>query len=301
MKNKIIQDDLNQIKRLIKQIFGNYTIIQIDRLGGLTNHSYKVELSNKGIYVFRLPGEGTSDMINREHEKISTELACSLGIDADLIYFDNDGYKIVEYIEDAETLTAQRLREKDIVKMVANVFKTLHTCEVNTNVPFEIFEMASLYEEVINKYNVEMYDDYVDVKNKIMNIKNLVDKESVINKVPCHNDSLCENWVYGNNKLYLIDWEYAGMNDGMWDLADISIEANYDDNDDELLLTEYLGDAPTEKERRRFIANKLYLDYLWTLWGKTRVPFDGAEMEEYALNRYIRLKNNLTKYKKELF
>ena len=41
------------------------------------------------------------------------------------------------------------------------------------------------------------------------------------------------------------------------------------------------------------MANKLYLDYLWTLWGKTRVPFSGDEMEQYALDRYMRLKINL--------
>ncbi len=86
------------------------------------------------------------------------------------------------------------------------------------------------------------------------------------------------------------------MNDGMWDLADVSIEANYNDEQDEILLKEYLGKEPSLTERQRFIANKLYLDYLWTLWGKTRVPYDGDEMEEYALNRYIRLKSNLKKF-----
>ena len=117
-----------------------------------------------------------------------------------------------------------------------------------------------------------------------------------VKKVPCHNDPLCENWIYGDNQLYLIDWEYAGMNDGMWDLADVSIEADYNDEHDEILLKEYLGKEPSLIERQRFIANKLYLDYLWTLWGKTRVPYDGDEMEEYALNRYIRLKSNLKKF-----
>ena len=85
----------------------------------------------------------------------------------------------------------------------------------------------------------------------------------------------------------------------MWDLADVSIEADYDEKLDEMLLREYFGRAATENEFKRFIANKIYLDYLWTLWGKTRVPFDGKMMEDYALNRYVRLKQNISRYLEE--
>ena len=181
---------------------------------------------------------------------------------------------------------------------VANIFHTLHTSNVDTGVKFEVFEMAKSYEDIISKYNVAMYEDYHDVKAKVMKIKAMVDAASTIQKVPCHNDSLCENWIYGKDRLYLIDWEYAGMNDGLWDLADVSIEADYSEANDDLLLASYFGRTPTSVEKHRFIANKLYLDYLWTLWGKTRVPFDGQPMEEYALQRYIRLKKNIEIFEK---
>ena len=93
--------------------------------------------------------------------------------------------------------------------------------------------------------------------------------------------------------MYLIDWEYAGMNDGMWDLADVSIEAAYEEEHDNILLEAYLKRKPEITDKKRFSANKIYLDFLWTLWGKPRVPFDGESMEEYALERYVRLKENL--------
>lgn len=295
MSNIIVQDELN-IKELVSRVFGNVDINGIKRLGGLTNHSYKVDLSNNKSYVVRLPGEGTSELINRNDEKISTELACSLGIDAELLYFDQTGTKISEYIQNAVTLNAEMLREEKTVVKVAGIFNKLHTSGIDTKVPFEVFDMAKSYEDIIYKYNVAMYDDYDDIKNKVMAIKKYIDKEGKANKVPCHNDSLCENWVYSGDRLYLIDWEYAGMNDGMWDLADISIEADYTEMQDELLLSSYYNRKPTVHEKNRFIANKLYLDYLWTLWGKTRVPYDGDLMEEYALNRYLRLKENIKKF-----
>lgn len=296
MKNKIIKEDIILINELINKVIGNYEIKNIERLGGLTNHSYQVELENSQKYVVRLPGEGTSEMINRNDEKVSTELAYSLGIDARLLYFGEDGSKVSEFINNAITCNADMLREEKTIKDVAKIFHTLHTCGQDTHVPFEVFDMAKGYEEIIYGHHVNMYDDYQEVKNAIMKIKEKLDIDTTIQKVPCHNDSLCENWIYGDNQLYLIDWEYAGMNDGMWDLADVSIEANYNDEQDEILLKEYLGKEPSLTERQRFISNKLYLDYLWTLWGKTRVPYDGDEMEEYALNRYIRLKSNLKKF-----
>ena len=95
----------------------------------------------------------------------------------------------------------------------------------------------------------------------------------------------------------MIDWEYAGMNDRMWDLADISIEAVFDRNYDALLLRSYFGEEPTEKIWKHFYANKIYVDFLWTLWAKTRVPFDGQPMEDWAVERYARLKKNIAHFK----
>ena len=113
-------------------------------------------------------------------------------------------------------------------------------------------------------------------------------------KVPCHNDPLCENWVVSDtDRLYLIDWEYAGMNDGMWDVAAVSIEAGYGHTDDERFLAAYLDHTPSDAERKHLLASKIYVDYLWTLWAKTRVPYDGQSMEEWAAMRYARLKTNI--------
>jgi len=46
---------------------------------------------------------------------------------------------------------------------------------------------------------------------------------------PCHNDPLCENWLDDKKNFYLIDWEYSGMNDPMFDLGALAIEADLTD------------------------------------------------------------------------
>ena len=135
-------------------------------------------------------------------------------------------------------------------------------------------------------------------KKTVFDIKNEVDGKIHSTKVPCHNDSLVGNWVLdGNGKLYLIDWEYSGMNEAMWDLSCLSIEADYSNKDDDELMRAYFERDFTLDEKKYFIATKLYVDYLWTLWGLTRIPYDGQFMQEYADNRYGRLKKNIKAYK----
>ena len=88
------------------------------------------------------------------------------------------------------------------------------------------------------------------------------------------------------------------MNEAMWDLSCLSIEANYSKQNDEELLKAYYGRAATIEENKRFIAAKIYVDYLWTLWGLTRIPFDKEFMQNYADMRYSRLKKNINTYKR---
>ena len=234
-------------------------------------------------------------MINRYNEKISTELACQLGIDAPLIMFDGKtGIKIAEYIEESETMSPELLQEPDNIKEVAVLLRKLHFSGKDTKVPFDVFGMSEEYEQLIKSYKVSLFDDYEEVRKKVFTIRQRMKGESSL--VPCHNDPLCENWIKTGERMYLIDWEYAGMNEGMWDVADVAIEAHLSEKTSDLLLDMYLGYKASKDEKMNFIANEIYLDFLWSLWGKTRVPFDGEMMEEYAMERYVRLQKSLKKY-----
>lgn len=293
----IEETDIPKLRELLKEVFEDDEWKSIERLGGMTNHSYKIIRNDEEEYLVRIPGDGTEEMINREDERKSTELGCNLGIDSPLIYFNGDGRKIMKFIHNPQPMSEEVMRRSENLIQAANIFHKLHTCGVDTGVRFEVFEMAELYEKIIHDGGVAIYEDYDDVKATVMKIKTEIDKDGEPPKVPCHNDSLMGNWVLdGDGKLYLIDWEYSGMNEAMWDLSCLSIEAEYSPDNDEELLTAYYGRNVTVNEKKRFIAAKLYVDYLWTLWGLTRVPFDGDFMQEYADNRYERLKNNIEAY-----
>ena len=296
MSKEILKEDLPKVEKLCEEILKSVPQ-KIERMGGLTNHTYHIQTQN-GEYVVRIPGEGTEELIVREDEKVSTELACRLGIDAKCLFFGKDGEKVTEYISGAVTMSAELMKKERHIEQVAEIFIKLHNCDEDTRVPFEVFDMAAGYEKIIRENDVILYNDYKAVKAEVMEVKQIIDNKCEIRKVPCHNDPLCENWVENaEGKMYLIDWEYAGMNDGFWDLADVSIEAGYTKQEDEILLRCYLGKNPIEIEWKHFLANKIYVDYLWTLWAKTRVPFDGQPMEDWALERYTRLKSNIKEFR----
>ena len=295
---EIEAEDLPKLKDLMASVFGDGEWQSIARLGGMTNHSYKITRTDGMEYLVRIPGEGTEEMINRLDERKSTELACELKIDSELLYFGDDGRKVMKFIHDPQPMNEEVMRRKENLLQAAEIFHRLHTCGVDTGVRFEVFEMAALYERIIREGGVAFYADYEAVKQTVMDIKAAVDRGGEAPRVPCHNDSLMGNWVLdGDGKLYLIDWEYSGMNEAMWDLSCLSIEADYTPENDDQLLAAYYSRPATVEEKKRFIAAKLYVDYLWTLWGLTRVPFDGDFMQEYADNRYARLKRNIEAYK----
>lgn len=296
---EIVKEDIPEIKALLLKVFGSVDYKDIQRLGGMTNRSYKITKLDDSEYLARIPGEGTEALINRLDERKSTELACKLGIDSDLLYFGDDGKKVMKFIETSQPISSDLLKIRENIKQAADIFRKLHTCGEDTGVRFEVFEMAAMYEHLIDIGGVKLYGDYLDIKRTVMTIKAEVDANGIANRVPCHNDSLVDNWVLSSKgKLYLIDWEYSGMNEPMWDLSCLSIEAEYSKVEDNILLEYYFQHEPTIDEKKRFLAAKLYVDYLWTLWGLTRVPYDGDFMQEYADGRYLRLKRNIEAYNK---
>lgn len=294
---QIEEKDIPELKQILKIVFEDDTYSEIKRLGGMTNHSYKITRNNGKEYLVRIPGEGTEKMINRQDERKSTELACNLGIDTKLLYFDDVGHKVMDYICDPKEINEKTLSTKENIDQIATIFRTLHNCGVDTKVKFEVFEMSDLYERIIKNENVKIYQDYDNIKTEIIKIKKYFDLKIKPVKVPCHNDSLIGNWVMDKNgKLYLVDWEYSGMNEFMWDLSCMSIEMDYSEEQDDYFLHSYFGRPVMVDEKKWFVASKLYVDLLWTLWGLTRVPYDGHFMQEYADNRYNRLKKNLEYY-----
>ena len=116
---EIVKEDLPKIAALVKKVLGEDSYASVERLGGLTNHSYHVVLNDGREYVVRIPGEGTEELIVRGDEKKSTELACRVGVDAQMLYFGDDGSKVTEYVPDAVTMSAESPKDPLRIKKLA--------------------------------------------------------------------------------------------------------------------------------------------------------------------------------------
>jgi thiamine kinase-like enzyme len=93
--------------------------------------------------------------------------------------------------------------------------------------------------------------------------------------------------------MWIVDWEYSGMNDPMWDLGDLSVEAAFDRAQEREMIEAYFGGAPSPAEMGRIVIYKAMCDLLWTLWGliqhANKNPAD--DFWTYALNRFRRCKD----------
>ena len=81
MARPILKEDVQKIQKLVAAVLGLDGPLDIERMGGLTIHTYKVRVETGKLYAIRIPGDGTEELIVRKDEKISTQLACDLGID----------------------------------------------------------------------------------------------------------------------------------------------------------------------------------------------------------------------------
>lgn len=297
LKRREVEFKISSLKQYIIDALdiNESSITEIVPCGGMTNKNYKVTIDGK-LYILRVPGAGTEEMIDRNIEKKNAELGYKIGVDAKIIYFDAEtGIKISEYIKDAETLTPMAAKKENNMKAVTDILRTLHNSDIKFNNRFDILGKIESYERLIKKYDGENFADYEAVREKVMKVYKALEDMKLEDR-PCHNDTVPENFVKSSeDKLYLIDWEYSGMNDPMWDLAAHSIECKFSEDDEELLLKLYLDKNPDEDIKKRILIHKIMQDFLWAIWTVLKEA-KGDDFGTYGLDRYNRAKENIEKF-----
>jgi thiamine kinase-like enzyme len=156
---------------------------------------------------------------------------------------------------------------------------------------FELFRMIDDYLAVLRKLECPLPDGYHDVVNDAGVIREIVN-ERPLALAPCHCDPLAENFLDNGERMWIVDWEYSGMNDPYWDLGDVSVEAAFGPEQDRTMMNAYCGgDAPPHLFGR-MVMYKAMCDLLWTLWGliqhANKNPAD--DFWAYSINRFERCK-----------
>ena len=261
------------------------------RLAGLTNVNHLVSVGDDR-FVLRVPGDGTGEYINRRDEEVAARSAAVAGVNAEVIFFDpSDGLMLTRFVDGAATMSAERFRDLDAVARAGRAFRRLHTTADRFATDFKLFPMIDDYKSLLAAKGAALPDGYDDVQRQAGAVRAALEAAPVP-LAPCHCDPLCENFLDTGEQMFIIDYEYAGNNDPMWDLGDLSVEGAFAAEQDEALLRAYFGDEPPPDQRGRMTAYKALCDLLWTLWGVIQ-HVNGNPVEDfwaYAEGRFERCK-----------
>lgn len=264
----------------------------IARLGGLTNAVFKIGC-NGDNYVLRVPGEGTEDYIDRGFEAVAAREAARVGVAPEVIVAEPETGLMVSVYRKAVTMTPQRFKTvPGAPSRAAAVLRRLHTSDAKFQFQFDL---SSMIEENLRQLRsfrqARVPEGFQRVLRDAESLQRLLAGRPVP-KVACQCDPLPDNFLDTGRRMWLVDWEFSGMNDPLWDLADLSVEAGFDARQDDELIAAYFGGEPTPFERGRIAAYKALSDLLWTVWGLVQLananPAD--DFWQYANRRFDRCK-----------
>jgi thiamine kinase-like enzyme len=244
--------------------------LTVRRLGGLTNLVFQIS-DGTTDWCLRIPGKGTEDYIDRKVEAVNARAAAAAGVSPAVLYCDPEsGVMVTEFIPDVVTMTPASFRERaGSPARAGRAFHKLHNGGQRFDFRFELFAMIDDYLKHLDKLGAELPEGYHDVVAEAQSPRAALEANPKA-LAPCHCDPLCENFLDDGASMWIVDWEYSGMNDPLWDLGDLSVEAGFDKAQDEEMMTAYFaagGTEPSAADWGRMTIYKAMCDLLWTLWG----------------------------------
>jgi thiamine kinase-like enzyme len=267
--------------------------------GGITNLNYKIDTDGKS-YVLRIVGADTDKLgIRRDVEHQANLEAGKLGVAPEVVYFiEPEGYLLTRFIN-GKHVPPEEIRKPENIVRVVHKLRLFHTRGPELKGEFNVFRRVEWLTNVSKSKNCRFPFDFDWIMQKIHEVEQALLKDPYT-PTPCHDDLLNLNWldeeVPGEiGELRLLDWEYAGMGDIFYDLANFSIHHRLSDDQVRLLLQEYFGEVTYKSFAR--------LKLLWpmseiheAMWGTTQTGI--SELDEdfqgYADLWFGRMRQHVT-------
>ena len=210
--------------------------------------------------------------------------------DLPVLFFDpTDGLMVTHFVDGAVTMNAERFRDLGAVARAGEAFRALHTTAQPFSNDFTLFPMIDEYKTLLASKGARLPDGYRELEGQADATRQALER-AARPLVPSHCDPLCENFLDTGERMFVIDYEYSGNNDPMWDLGDLSVEGGFDTLQDETLLRSYFGGDAPDHEVGRMVAYKALCDLLWTLWGVIQHVNENPadDFWAYAVGRFER-------------
>lgn len=272
--------------------------LQVEDLpGGLTNRILAVTTDDGRQYVARLSGPDASLLaVDRDAEHHDSVAAASAGVAPSVVDRVVDGplgsgVLVVDRVP-ARTWTDADLHDEANLARLAATCRSLHAGPRFAR-DFDMFALQRRYLAIVRERGYRLpagYQDFLPVADRIRAALAVRPATSV----PCHNDLLPANVLDDGERLWLVDFEYAGNGDPCFELGNAWSEASLPPELLQPLVTAYLG-RPSRSLAARARLLGVMSKYGWTLWGSisaaiSEVEFDfwswGAEKYERAIAEF---------------
>jgi thiamine kinase-like enzyme len=250
------------IGALAAQVWRGKTIDIRPLTGGITNRNYVATVDGRE-FVLRVPGERTELLgIDRAHEAEAAMRAAQLGI----------GPPVAGALPDVGTLITElvpghHLDPAPFIEHLDDVVPLLQRFHHSGPLAgaFPIHRVVEWHARDAAAHGASLpavFDELHQVSRRI----EAAFGAAPLPSVPCHNDLLPANVLFGDGRVWLLDFEYAGMNDRFFDLANLSVNCGLGDAADERLLEAYFGDV-TMPMRARLTLMKVMSEFREGMWA----------------------------------
>ena len=255
--------------------------------GGLTNLNYKATTPS-GAFVIRLFGRDAELLaIDREAERAAASMAAGLGIGPEVVgCAPREGYLVTRFLP-GQQLTAGQMRAPGVMARVAATLRVLHQ---GPPIPGAVdpFAVVDFYRHNAVDRGADPGDDYAWAKPIADRIKRAV---SFSFTAPCHGDLLPANFIDYDGQIFLVDWEYAGMSDPRFDLANFSVNHDFGIDEDRELVRLYHGhpDQHVIAAVRVLRFMSAFREAMWSVVQQaiSDLPFD---FREHAREQFARMR-----------
>ncbi len=241
--------------------------LSVERIaGGITNHNFVVRADEPTQrYVARLCELRPMLGIDRRNERLCQESASAWGVAPEVIHHE-DGLLITRFLE-GRTLTAADLREPEALDRLAALLRRLHgswdelTGEILYFCPFQVIRT---YARTARRLGAELPHD---LDALLEDARRQSRRIAPFRPVLCHNDLLPANLIDDGDRLWLVNWEYAGIGHPLFDLANVSANAALSEEQQTRLLAAYRETASADPgdvaDLRILKAASLLREALW--------------------------------------
>ncbi len=275
--------------RVAKLDFWSSTVEPEPLGGGITNTNFIVN-DQGSRFVVRIGEDIPEHGVMRFNELAAARAAHTAGLSPEVVYSEK-GLFVIRYIE-GQTYSEQDVCIHENLKRIVPLLWTCHN-EIpkffqGPALVFWPFHVCRNYIRIAEEGNSRM----LDILPRFLRINSELEKTvGEIKLVFGHNDLLAANFIDDGKRLWLIDWDYAGYNSALFDLANLSSNNQLSSIQEEWLLETYYQKSVTEELRRRFTAMKclsLLRETLWSIISEihSSIDFDYETYTQKNISRF---------------